>query len=68
MTLKNAAVLALIGTLLLTILLAVDFIKTLSGVLRDVVPVMTLPRSLVWLVASLCLTLFFFVFSRAQSR
>ena len=37
MTVKNAAFLALIGTLLLTILLALDFIKTVSGVLNDLV-------------------------------
>jgi hypothetical protein len=35
---KNAVFLALIGTLLLTILLAVDFIKTVPVVLNDVVP------------------------------
>jgi hypothetical protein len=68
MTLKNAAFLALIGTLLLTILLAVDFIKTVSGVLSDVIPAMALPRSLVCLVASLSVTVFFYVFNRAQSR
>jgi hypothetical protein len=38
MTLKNAAFLALIGTLLLTILWAMDFIKIVSGVLNDLVP------------------------------
>ena len=68
MTLKNAAFLALIGTLLLTILLAVDFIKTVSGVLNDVVPAMALLRSLIYLVASVSVTVFFYVFHRAQSR
>ena len=68
MTLKNAAFLALIGTLLVTILLAVDLIKTVSGVLNDVVPAMALLRSLVYLVASLSVTVFFYVFQRAQSR
>ena len=42
MSLKNAAFLALIGTLLLTILVAADFIKAVSGVLNDVVPAMAL--------------------------
>ena len=68
MTLKNAAFLALIGTFLLTILLAVDFIKTSSGVLNDLVPPMALLRSLDYLLASLSVTLFFYVFHRAQPR
>jgi hypothetical protein len=68
MTLKNAGFLAMIGTLLLTILLAADFIKTVSGVLTDVVPVMALLRSLVYLLASLSVTVFFYFFHRAQSR
>ena len=68
MTLKNAASLALLGTLLLTILLASDFIKTVSGVLRDLIPVMSLLRSLIYLVASLTVTVFFYVFNRGQNR
>ncbi|WP_321471551.1 hypothetical protein [uncultured Paludibaculum sp.] len=68
MTLKTAAFLALIGTLLLTVLMAVDFLQTVSGVLNDVVPAMALLRSLVYLVASLSVTVFFYVFNRAQPR
>jgi hypothetical protein len=68
MTVKNAAFLALIGTFLLTILLALDFIKTVSGVLHDLVPPMALVRSLDYLLASLSVTLFFYVFHTAQSR
>ena len=68
MTLKNMAFFALIGTLLLTILLAVDFIKTVWGVLNDVVPAMALLRSLIYLLASLSVTLFFYVFHRSPSR
>jgi hypothetical protein len=68
MTLKNAAFLALIGTLLLTILLAVDFIKTVSGVLGDLIPAMALLRSLIDLLAGLSVTVFFYVFNRGQSR
>lgn len=68
MSLKNAASLALIGMLLLTILLAADFVKTVSGVLNEVVPAMALLRSLVYLLASLSVTVFFYVFNRAQSR
>lgn len=68
MTLKSAALFALIGTLLFTILMALDFLKTVSGFLGDVVPVIFLLRSLVYLVASLSVTIFFFVFHKAQSR
>ncbi|MCX6605516.1 MAG: hypothetical protein NTV52_18240 [Acidobacteria bacterium] len=68
MTLKSAALLALIGSLLFTILMALDFIKAVSGFLGDVVPVISLLRSLVYLVASLSATIFFFVFHKAQSR
>lgn len=68
MTLKSAALFALIGTLLFTILMALDFVKTVSGFLGDVVPVIFLLRSLVYLIASLSVTIFFFVFHKAQSR
>ena len=68
MSLKNAALLALIGTLLLTVLLAAEFINTVLGVLRDVIPAMALLRSLVYLAASLSVTVFFYVFNREESR
>ena len=67
MTLKNAAFLASIGMTLLTILLAADFITTVLGLIRDVVPAMALLRSLVYALASLSVTLFFYVFQKAQS-
>ena len=66
MSLKSAAFLALIGTFLLTVLVAADFIKTVSGVLNDVVPMMALLRSLIYLFASITVTVFFWVFYRAQ--
>ena len=68
MTLKNAAFLALVGTLLLTILVALDFIHTVTGIVNDVIPMMALPRSLVYLIASVTLTVFFLVFHKGQSR
>ena len=68
MTFKNAAFLAMIGTLLLTILVAADFIRTVSGVLSDVVPAMALLRSLMYLLTSLGVTVFFYLLSREQSR
>ena len=66
MTLKNAASLALAGMVLLTALLSADFIITLSGVLRDVIPAMRLLSSLVQFFAGCAVTVFFYVFHRAQ--
>jgi sorbitol-specific phosphotransferase system component IIBC len=65
MTPKNAALLAFIGTLLLTILVTFDFVNTVSGVLRDIVPVMALVRSLIYLLASVTVTVFFYIFYKA---
>jgi hypothetical protein len=68
MTLKNAATLALIGTLLLTILLAIDFFNSVLAVVRELIPAMLVLRTLIYFFASLTVTIFFFVFNRAQSR
>jgi hypothetical protein len=67
MTLKNAALIALAGTLLLTALIIVDFISNISNVLGGLVPAVILFRSLIYVIASLSVTLFFFVFYKAQS-
>jgi hypothetical protein len=66
MTLKNAATLALIGTLLLTVLLGIDFINSLLALTRGLIPAMAILRSLIYVFASLAVTVFFYVFSRAQ--
>jgi hypothetical protein len=66
MSLKTAALLALVGTALLTILLASDFINVVTGVIRDVVPAMALLRSLIYLLASLTATVFFYVFQQSE--
>ncbi|HEY3837701.1 MAG TPA: hypothetical protein VGL72_14065 [Bryobacteraceae bacterium] len=68
MTLKNAALLALFGTLLLTLLVAFDFVKTVSAVVDGLVPAMMLLRAVVYLIASLSVTVFFLVFYRTQPR
>ena len=67
MTLKAGALLALVGMTVLTILLAADFINTVSGIMRDVVPAMSLWRSLIYVFASLTLTMFFYVIYKKQS-
>jgi hypothetical protein len=66
MTLKKAAQLAFLGTLLLTVVLAVDFLNVLLGVSRSLVPAITLLRALIYLFASLCVTVFFFVFTKSR--
>jgi hypothetical protein len=67
MTLKSAALLALIGTGLLTIVVGVAFIVSLAGFLRGVVPVVSLVASLIRLFATLTLAVFFWVFQKGQS-
>jgi hypothetical protein len=67
MTLKNAALIALAGTLLLTALIIVDFINNISNVLGGLVPAVILFRSLIYVIAGLSVTIFFFVFYKAQS-
>ena len=68
MNLRTAAVLALVGMILLTLVAAVDFVNTFAGVMRDLIPSMTLIRAFIYLLASLSLTAFFFVFARSQQR
>jgi hypothetical protein len=67
MSLKNAALLALIGTILLTLLVLTHFISTLLGVMHELVPAVALVTSLVHLFASLSVLVFFYVFYRKQS-
>ena len=68
MTLKNVAFLAFLGTLLLAIVVAFDFVNTALGVLRDIVPAVAVLRSLIYLFASVSVTVFFYVFYKGQSR
>jgi len=68
MTLKNVAFPAFLGTLLLTIVVAFDFVNTALGVLRDIVPPVAVLRSLIYLFASVSVTVFFYVFYKGQSR
>ena len=66
MTLKNAALFALIGNLLLTLVLAADFLQATTGFLGEVVPLLAFLRSLVWLLASFGVTLFFWAFHQGR--
>jgi hypothetical protein len=64
MTLKSAALLALIGTTLMTALLVWNFVLTLLNVLRDLVPAVTVFSSLIYAFGCFTVTVFFYVFYR----
>jgi hypothetical protein len=67
MTLKNAALLALVGTLLLTILLLVGLVTDVLNVAQSLIPVTALLSSLINTFAALTVTVFFYVFHKTQS-
>jgi len=67
MTLKNAALLALIGTILITVLLVWTFVFDVVNVLRGLVPALTLFSSFIYAFACFTVAVFFYVFHRAQS-
>lgn len=67
MTLKQASLLAFIGTLLLAIYLAGDFILDLLSMARGLIPAVTLLTSLIRTFAAVTVAVFFYVFHRAQS-
>jgi hypothetical protein len=64
MNLRNAAFLAFVGMLLLTVLVAADFVNAFVGFIRNLVPAMVVLRSLIYLFAAVCVTLYFYVSSR----
>jgi hypothetical protein len=66
MSLKNAALLALIGTLLLTVLLIVGFVTDVLNPSQGLIPAKTALSSLIHSCAALTVTVFFFVFHKAQ--
>jgi hypothetical protein len=66
MTLKNAALLALVGTIVMTALLVWNFVFTFLNVPRYLVPPVILFPSLIYAFGSLSVMVFFFVFHRAQ--
>jgi hypothetical protein len=67
MTLKNAALLALIGTVLMTALLVWTFVFNFLNLLRGLVPAVTLFSSFIYAFGAFSVMVFFFVFHRAQS-
>jgi sterol desaturase/sphingolipid hydroxylase (fatty acid hydroxylase superfamily) len=67
MTLKNAALLALIGTILMTALLLWMFVFNVLNALRGVVPAVTIFPSFIYAFGCFSVTIFFYVFHRSQS-
>jgi hypothetical protein len=67
MTLKSAAFFALIGVILLTVLLALGFIRDISAFMGGAVAAMVLLISLIHLLASLSVAVFLYVFYKAQA-
>jgi hypothetical protein len=67
MTLKNATLLALVGMILLTILLAAGFIVSVTGFLRGVVSVVAVLSSLIRVFGTLSLAVFFWVFHKEHA-
>ena len=65
MTIRNAALFALFGMILLTVLLTVNLFNDFSGVARGFIPAMTLVTAVIEWLASLSLLVFFAVFQRA---
>jgi hypothetical protein len=67
MTLKNAALLALIGTILITALLAWDFVFNVLNVLRGVIPATNVLSSFIYAFACFSIAVFFYVFHKAKT-
>ena len=67
MTLKNSALLALIGTILATVLLAWTFVMTVLNVLRGLAPPVMLFPWFVYAFACFSVAVFFYVFQKTQS-
>jgi hypothetical protein len=67
MNLKNAAVLALVGTGMLTGLLLLGFIVDVLNVLRGLIPAARLLTSFVYAFAGLSAVVFLYAFHKAQA-
>ena len=67
MTLKNAALLALIGTILMTAVLVWNVVFNLLNLLRGLVPAATLFSSFIYAFGCFSVMVFVFVFHRTQS-
>jgi hypothetical protein len=67
MTLRQATLLALIGTILLTALLAWDLVINVLNVVRGLVPAVIVFSSFIYAFAAFSLAVFLYVFHRTQA-
>ena len=67
MTLKNAALLALVGTLIIAALRVWDFIFTTLGFVRGAVSAAEFLSSLIYAFGACSVAIFFFVFHKRQT-
>jgi hypothetical protein len=66
MSLKSAALFALVGMILLTVVVAVGFIRDISAFTAGAIAAMEMLISLIHLLASLSLAVFLYVFYKSQ--
>jgi hypothetical protein len=66
MTLKNASLLALVGTALVSLLMLWNLISNVLNVARGLIPVDTLLSSLIHTFGYLTIVVFFYVFYKEQ--
>jgi hypothetical protein len=66
MTLKTSALLALIGMIVLSILLAMGLLRDITGFMSGVVPMQEMLRSVIYVFASVSMVVFFYAFHKAQ--
>jgi hypothetical protein len=66
MSIKTAALFALIGTILLTVVLALNFIRDVSALAAGAIAMAAFLVSLIHLLASLSVAVFFFVFYKER--
>ena len=64
---KNAALLATIGTAVLTILLLLKLVNDLLALMRGLIPGMVFLASLIYAFAAVTVVVFFYIFYRRQS-
>ena len=67
MTLKNAALFALIGMALLTFLLLADLILDVSALAQGLIPAVRLVRSFIYAFGGLSAVVFLYVFHKAHA-
>jgi hypothetical protein len=67
MTLKTAALFALIGVALLTVLVVIGFVRDVSSLAQGAIAADSVLTSLIHLVASISVAVFLYVFYKAQS-